>query len=87
MSDPRYLNKVAALFYEFEEVGQNKKFGYNSPLDLKLGYPAVYWEAVYPHIQNALEYLQLTQSGKIIAAQLFSNVFSMEHVDKATKLN
>jgi hypothetical protein len=79
MSDPRYLNKVAALFYEFEETGANEKFGYKSPGDLKVNYPRLYWSAVYPHINKCLEYLQVTQSGKSIASQLYANVFSMEH--------
>jgi hypothetical protein len=81
MCDPRYLNKVAALFYEFEEIGANARLGYKSPLDLKVNYPNFYWKAVYPYIGKALEYLQVTQSGKLVAAQLFSNVFAMEHID------
>ncbi|MEG4347984.1 metal-dependent phosphohydrolase [Microcoleus sp. A003_D6] len=30
LSDPRYLQKVAGLFYEFEETGQNQVLGYRT---------------------------------------------------------
>jgi hypothetical protein len=31
LSDPRYLKKIGALFYEFEETGQNKYLNYAIP--------------------------------------------------------
>ena len=31
LSDPNYLRKISALFYEFEEAGTNKILGYQSP--------------------------------------------------------
>jgi hypothetical protein len=37
------------------------------------------WNGVYPYIQDALRYLSLTQQGKQIIANLYSNVFVVEH--------
>lgn len=79
MSDPRYLKKANALFYEFEETGVNQALGYQNPGDLRKGYSKFYWSGVYPFIKDALGYLQLTQQGKQIIANLYSNVFVVEH--------
>jgi hypothetical protein len=79
MSDPRYLKKVSALFYEFEETGMNKVLKYNNPGDLRRNYPKFYWNVVFPYIDNALRYLSLTQQGKQIIANLYANVFVIEH--------
>ncbi|MBD2325367.1 Npun_R2479 family HD domain-containing metalloprotein [Alkalinema sp. FACHB-956] len=79
LSDPRYLKKISALFYEFEETGVNKLLGYRNPGDLRKNYPRFYWKGVYPYIQDGLRYLSLTQQGKQIIANLYSNVFVIEH--------
>ncbi len=79
LSDPRYLNKIAGLFFEFEENGTNARLGYKSPNDLRLNYPRFYWSQVYPYIKDALPFLSLTQEGKNILANLYSNVFIVEH--------
>jgi hypothetical protein len=79
MSDPRYLKKVSALFYEFEETGMNKVLNYKNPGDLRRNYPKFYWNVVLPYIENALRYLSLTQQGKQIIANLYANVFVIEH--------
>jgi hypothetical protein len=79
LSDPRYLQKISALFYEFEETGTNKTLGYKNPNDLRKNYPKFYWGVVYPYIEPALEFLDVTLEGKQILANLFSNVFRMEH--------
>jgi hypothetical protein len=79
LSDPRYLKKISALYYEFEETGVNKALGYEHPGDLRRGYSKFYWNGVYPYIQDALRYLSLTQEGKQITANLYSNVFVVEH--------
>jgi hypothetical protein len=82
LSDPRYLKKIGALYYEFEETGVNKALGYSNPGDLRTNYPKFYWNGVYPYIQDALRYLSLTQHGKQIIANLYSNVFVVEHEQK-----
>jgi hypothetical protein len=79
LSDPRYLKKIGALFYEFEETGVNKLLGYQHPGDLRRNYPKFYWVNVYPYIKDAIAYLNLTQQGKEFVAHLYSNVFMMEH--------
>jgi hypothetical protein len=79
LSDPRYLQKIPALFYEFEEIGTNKVLGYAHPGDLRSKYPSFYWKVVYPYLKTALQHLELTQSGKQIIANLYSNVFQVEH--------
>ncbi len=84
LSDPRYLQKIPALFYEFEETGVNKQLGYRHPEDLRLNYPKFYWNSVYPYITNALEYLKLTQEGKQILANLYAHVFEVEHEPQLT---
>lgn len=79
LSDPRYLKKITSLFYEFEETGVNKVLGYQHPGDLRRNYAKFYWNGVYPYVENALKYLSLTQQGKQIMANLYSNVFVVEH--------
>jgi hypothetical protein len=81
LSDPRYLPKISALFDEFEETGANKTFGYRTPGDLRKNYPNFYWNVVFPYIQPALRYLELTLEGKQIVAHLYANVFRVEHED------
>src|SRR5262249_23298150 len=60
LGDPHYLHKVNALYYEFEEVGMNRQFGYTSPADLTELYPKFYWNTVSPYIQGALRFLNVT---------------------------
>ena len=79
LSDPRYLNKITSLFYEFEETGTNKALGYRHPGDLRRNYSKFYWHGVYPYVKDALHYLSLTQDGKQIVANLYCNVFVVEH--------
>lgn len=79
LSDPRYLKKISALYYEFEETGVNGALGYRHPGDLRKNYPKFYWHGVFPYIKDALYYLSLTQQGKLIIANLYSNVFVVEH--------
>ena len=81
LSDPRYLKKIAALFYEFEETGVNKHLNYTNPEDLRNNYSKFYWNGVYPYVKSALKYLSLTQQGKQIVANLYANVFMVEHID------
>lgn len=79
LSDPRYLQKIPSLFYEFEETGVNKTLGYRNPEELRQNYPKFYWKSVYPYIGPAIGYLQLTLEGKQILANLYAHVFEVEH--------
>jgi hypothetical protein len=78
LGDPHYLRKANALFCEFEEVGLNKKFGYESPADIVDKYPQFYWNMASPHIQVAIRYLNVTARGRQWIANLYSNVFRAE---------
>ncbi|MBW4540128.1 MAG: metal-dependent phosphohydrolase [Myxacorys chilensis ATA2-1-KO14] len=79
LSDSRYLKKITALYYEFEETGVNQALGYQNPSDLRKNYPKFFWNGVHPYIQDALHYLNLTQQGQQIVANLYANVFVVEH--------
>ena len=78
LGDPQYLRKANALFYEFEETGLNKQLGYQSPADIVDKYPQFYWNNVSPHIQTAIDYLNVTSSGRWWIAGLYSNVLRAE---------
>ncbi|MBM4423010.1 MAG: metal-dependent phosphohydrolase [Chloroflexi bacterium] len=79
LGDPKYLRKIPALFYEFEETGANAIFGYKAPGDLREGYDEFYWKVVSGKIQEALRYLRVTTEGKLWIANLHSHVFDSEH--------
>jgi hypothetical protein len=81
LGDPRYLKKIPALYYEFEETGVNQLLGYKNPGDLRNNYPKFYWNGVFPYIQDALQHLSRTQHGKQMTANLYANVFVIEHGD------
>jgi hypothetical protein len=78
LGDPHYMRKSNALFYEFEEIGLNKKLGYETPADVVYKYPQFYWQNVAPQIQTAIRYLNVTSSGRQWIANLHSNVFRAE---------
>jgi hypothetical protein len=78
LGDPHYLSKANALYHEFEEIGLNRQFGYESPADLVDKYPQFYWHNISPHIQTAIRYLNVTSSGRQWIAGLYSNVFRAE---------
>ena len=84
LSDPRYLKKIPALFFEFQETGITGKLGYANPADLRENYPKFYWEKVFPYVKESLSYLSLTQAGKQIKASLYANVFVVEHEAEGT---
>ena len=75
LGDPHYLRKANALYYEFEEIGLNKQFGYESPSDLVDKYPQFYWNRISPYIQSAIRYLNVTSNGRRWIDGLYSNVF------------
>lgn len=78
LGEPHYLRKVNALFYEFEEIGINKQFGYETPTDLRDLYPQFFFNSVSAHLQQAIRYLNVTSSGRLWIAGLYSNVFRAE---------
>jgi hypothetical protein len=78
LGDPHYIRKANALFHEFEEAGLNRQLGYASPADLVNLYPQFYWKSVYPRIQTAIRYLNVTSSGRQWIANLYANLFRAE---------
>lgn len=78
LGDPNYLRKSNALFHEFEEVGLNEQLGYASPADLVELFPHFFWTLVSSHIQTAIQYLNMTSSGRQWIANLYSNIFRAE---------
>ena len=79
LGDPLYPRKLNALFHEFAETGINEKLAYASPADVAERYPSFFWSKVEPYIRNAIRHLELTMEGRQWVAQLYSNVFSIEH--------
>jgi hypothetical protein len=79
LGDPDYLRKIPALFYEFQELDINKSLGYKSPDDMRASYASFYWNSVSPYIQDAIQYLRLTEDGKQWIANMHSHVFDAEH--------
>ena len=78
LGDLHHLRKANALYYEFEEVGMNRQLGYTSPADLTDSYPQFFWSSISPHIQTAIQYLNVTSRGRQWIAGLYSNVFCAE---------
>lgn len=79
LADPFYPRKLNALFFEFEEIGCNASLGYKSPADIADHYPRFFWTKVEPFVGNAMNYLALTVQGRQWTANLYCNVFEMEH--------
>ena len=79
LGDPLYPRKLNALFHEFAETGINEKLAYASPADLAERYPSFFWNKVEPYVSDAIRHLELTMEGRQWVAQLYSNVFSIEH--------
>ena len=84
LGDPHYLQKANALYCEFEEVGMNKQLGYASPADLMDLYPQFYFSSVSPYLQTAIRYLNVTSSGRMWIAGLYSNVFRAEREQRSS---
>lgn len=79
MGDPFYHRKSNGLYWEFQETGTAEKMSYSSPADLTDKYPEFFWSNVEPYIGPALDYLRLTTEGKKWIANLYSNLFQVEH--------
>jgi hypothetical protein len=79
LGDPLYPRKANALFYEFEEIGANRQFGYGSPADLIEKYPAFFWNSVAKHLTEATTYLNLTARGRQWIANMHHHIMCAEH--------
>ena len=74
LSDPTYLSKLPAIFYEFVEVGFNDSLGYKTPGDLLLNYPNFFARSVKPYIKDTEAHLEQTVSGREILRSLYKNL-------------
>ena len=74
LSDPRYLHKLSAIFYEFEEVGFNEGMGYRMPGDLLEAYPIFFEKSVEPYIADSVRLLETTEAGRDIIENLYNNL-------------
>jgi hypothetical protein len=79
LGDPLYPKKANALFAEFEEIGSNRQFGYRTPADLVDKYPKFFSELVAAHIEEGVEYLSMTASGRQWIANLHNHVWCAEN--------
>ncbi len=79
LADPMYDEKIPRLYYEFKESGTSEKMGYKSSQDLRVGFPSFFINFVRPNIQDALDYLQITEEGRNWVAGLNYHVFSQSH--------
>ena len=79
LADPFYHRKLNALYYEFVEIGMAKQLGYDNPADLMDKYPDFFWSCVEPYLGPALGYLEQTTEGKQWIANLYNNVFQVQH--------
>ena len=73
-SDPRYINKLNALYQEFEEQGTNERIGYKTLQDMCEGYPDFFDNQVRPYIGEGVRLLQLTEVGREIIASMEKNL-------------
>jgi hypothetical protein len=74
LSDMRYLHKLSAIFYEFEEIGFNEGMGYGMPGDLLEAYPLFFENSVHPYITDSVRMLETTQEGREIVDNLYANL-------------
>jgi hypothetical protein len=86
LADINYLRKTSALFSEFRETGMADTLRYKSADDLRANYPKFFWNVVRPYVGDALRYLQVTQEGKQWLANLYANVFAMEHKETIVRI-
>ncbi len=78
LGDPLYPKKANALFAEFEEIGSNRQFGYDTPADLVEKYPTFFSKSVAGHIEEGVKYLSITASGRQWVANLHNHVWCAE---------
>ncbi|MEM7063719.1 MAG: metal-dependent phosphohydrolase [Cyanobacteria bacterium P01_B01_bin.77] len=73
-SDRNYLQKLPALFYEFEQNGTNKRLGYHQLADVHTGLSEFYWTCVHGYVKDAISYLKHTPAGQQIVTELYANI-------------
>jgi hypothetical protein len=85
LADINYLRKQAALFNGSRETGMSNKLKYSGVADLRANYPNFFWKTIRPYIGDALRYLRVTRECQQWIADLYANVFSMEHSSQLSR--
>ena len=67
------------MFRELAETGTAERLGLASPADLGDRFVGFFWEKVEPLVGDALRYLALTWEGRQYTANLYAQVFTVEH--------
>ena len=67
LADPMYDIKIPRLFYEFNETGSARQMGYESPADLRAGYPGFFINFVRPKSKKLIQ--------KIFRSEILSALF------------
>ena len=79
LANPDGLRKQTALFHELAETGMAGRLGLENPADLGDRFVGFFWERVEPLVGDALRYLALTWEGRQYTANLYAQVFTVEH--------
>ena len=79
LASPDGLRKQTALFRELAETGAAARLGLENPADLGDRFVGFFWERVEPLVGDALRYLALTGEGRQYVANLYAQVFTVEH--------
>jgi hypothetical protein len=79
LANPDGLRKQTALFRELAETGMAERLGLASAADLGDRFVGFFWERVEPLVGDALRYLALTWEGRQYTANLYAQVFTVEH--------
>ena len=79
LGDPRYLQKIPALYYEFMETGSLADMGYENPDQMRRAYADFYHASILPHVEEALGYLRVTEEGRQWASSLHAHVYDLSH--------
>lgn len=86
VADPGFMLKLKPLLQELQESGIAGQLGYRNVADLRLGYPKLFWEILYPRIVDAVELLRLTGSGRAWLANMHKHVLVEEHREFAIRV-
>lgn len=76
VADINYTKRSDALFSELEEIGSAKKLGYKTGYDLRVKLPVFFKTNVSPYVKEAINYLDVTNSGKRWITNLFMNILT-----------
>jgi hypothetical protein len=83
IADANFLLKLKPLFLELRELGLADRLGYGSVVQLRLGYPKLYWSTIYPLTRDGAELLTFTPTGRQWLANMYAQLLAEEHAGKS----